>query len=273
MSTKDDVKKLLAAGFSRIKVADMLNLKQGFIDTLLKDTKFAAEVEKEVTRRALGNIERDDRIDSLHDEVLTRMEDVVPYLEKPAMVLKAFQLINGAKLERDKRNLEQGTGGNAGKVVNIILPSHLMVHAVQHEVNANNEVVIVDSKPMVTMNSKEVTKLVDKAKAAETVADSTSFRLNGREFNLSDLDVFGDGIGIINQNINNLDLSSIRRNKRDEAKLSDWNSIVEEGQFVQVREPDFTVSIDGDIKEDFLVLEKLFNEAKAANIAEGLTKA
>ena len=84
--------------------------------------------------------------------------------------------------------------------------------------------------------------------------------------------MFGDGVGIINQNINNLDLSSLRRTKKDEAKIADWDSVVEEGQFVQVREPDFTVSIDGDIKEDFFVLEKLFNEAKTANIAEGLTK-
>ena len=288
MATKDDVRKLLAAGFPVAQVAEMLRLKEGFITALLKDNKFAAEVDKAITKRAMSTVDRDDKLDGLHDTVIGMLEDNLEYMTKPALILKAFSAINSAKKERDMQALKQGNGlGNGARVVNIILPSHLMVHAVHHEVNANNEVVIVEDKPMITMDSKSVAALVNKAteKLEEDLANS--FRVNGREFSLSDLDLFGDDkVGVLNQSLNNLDLLSKRREDAAKARRGETPVDIEEAEYYtemtgsvavdKLKLPVgcliFQTSADGEPRDEETWLEELCKVAEAANIAKGKTK-
>ena len=288
MATKDDVRKLLAAGFPVVQVAEMLRLKEGFVQALLKDASFAAEVDRAITKRAMSTVDRDDRLDGLHDTVIGMLEENLEYMTKPALILKAFGAINSAKKERDLQALKNGNGlGNGAKVVNIILPSHLMVHAVHHEVNANNEVVIVEDKPMVTMDSKSVAALVNKA--TEKLEDdlNNSFRVNGREFTLSDLDLFGkDEVGVLNQSLHNLDLLSKRREDAAKARRGETPVDIEEAEYYT--EMIGTVIVDNfklpigciifqvddtpEPRDEEYWLEDLGKVAEAANIVSGKTK-
>ena len=288
MATKDDVRKLLAAGFPVPQVAEMLRLKEPFINALLKDNRFAAEVDAAITKRAMSTVDRDDKLDGLHDTVIGMLEDNLEYMTKPAQLLRAFSVINGAKKERDMQALKNGNGlGNGARVVNIILPSHLMVHAVHHEVNANNEVVIVEDKPMITMDSKSVAALVNKAteKLEEDLANS--FQVNGRQFTLSDLDLFGeDKVGVLNQSLNNLDLLSKRREDAAKARRGETPVDIEEAEYYTemigtVIPESFKLPIGclifqadewGETRDEEFWLQDLGKVAEADNIKSGKTK-
>ena len=291
MATKEDVRKLLAAGFPVVQVAEMLRLKEGFINALLKDSKFAAEVDKAITKRAMSGINRDDRLDDLHDRAIDMLEENIDRFEsKPAMILKAFSVINSAKKERDLAAMRaQGNGlGNGARVVNIILPSHLMVHAVHHEVNANNEVVIVEDKPMVTMDSKAVAALMDKAQDKLVEDLDNSFRVNGREFTLADLDLFGnEDAGQLNTSLHNLDLLSKRREEAAKVRRGESPVDIEEAAYytemigvVPTEEvfklPEgcviFQVTAEAEPRDEEQWIQDLFEETMVSNQAAGFTK-
>ena len=291
MATKEDIQKLLAAGFPVVQVAEMLRLKEQFINALLKDPKFAAEVDKSITKRAMSGINRDDRLDDLHDRAIDMLEENIDRFEsKPAMILKAFSVINSAKKERDLAALRaQGNGlGNGARVVNIVLPSHLMVHAVHHEVNANNEVVIVEDKPMVTMDSKAVAALMNKAQDKLVEDLDNSFRINGREFTLADLDLFGnEEAGKLNESLNNLDLLAKRRADAARVRRGESPVDIEEAEYYTemigtVPSTDkfslpegcivFNVTADGEPRDEEEWIQGLFDLVVEANQADGITK-
>lgn len=273
MATKEDVKKLLAAGFPIPQVSEMLRLKPAFVEALLKDKTFAAEVDKAITKRALGGMERDDKIDSLHDQVLDMLEDNLFTFTKPAQLLGAFRAINGAKKERDNSMVAGNSLGNGAKVVNIILPPHLMIHAVPHQVNANNEVIVVDSVAMETMSSKEVASLMDKAKEEEKTEDT--FKLHGKYFTISDLDLFDeDKIGVLNQNMNNLNLRKVKEERKLQETGVELDILAEEfgdsvkleGPFTPVGCKVFYATAEAEEAEDEQELLSIYLAARQHNI-------
>ena len=289
MATKEDVQKLLSAGFPVPQVAEMLRLKEGFVAALLKDPKFAADVDKAITKRAMSGITRDDRLDDLHDKVIDMLEDNLEYMTKPALILKAFNTINGAKKERDLAAMKAGANaGNGARVVNIILPSHLMVHAVHHEVNANNEVVIVEDKPMITMDSKAVAALVNKATDQMVEDINNSFRIHGREFSLSDLDLFGnEEAGAINTSLHNMDLLTKRREDAAKARRGESPVDIEEAEYYtemlgsvpttgKFKLPEgcviFQTDSSANLRDEESWLEDLFDSAIESNRLSGFTE-
>lgn len=75
MALKEDIATLLSAGFSAPRVADMLSIKIGVVEMLLKDEDFAARVRSGVTQKVIGGIGRDDKIDNIQDLLLKELHE------------------------------------------------------------------------------------------------------------------------------------------------------------------------------------------------------
>lgn len=174
MDLKEDIAKLLAAGFSPARVADMLSIKVGLIEVLLKDTVFAERVRAGVTKKVIGGITRDDQIDSIQSKLLTEMQEKLEYGGAADASLTSlanmFRIVNSAKKVVEPGQQEAASAG--AKIVNIVLPAYMKTYAkVEHEVNQNSEVISVDGRPMLTLSPHKLKEIAQLADADVTEAE------------------------------------------------------------------------------------------------------
>ena len=167
MALKEDIATLLSAGFSAPRVADMLSIKIGVVEMLLKDEDFAARVRSGVTQKVIGGIGRDDKIDNIQDLLLRELHERLEFGgladAKPSTLANMFRIVNNAKKVVE---VGQNDGvGSGAKIVNIVLPAYMRVHTVEHVVNQNNEVVAVEGRAMLTMNPSRLQEIADIADA------------------------------------------------------------------------------------------------------------
>lgn len=96
----------------------------------------------------------DSKLDKLEMMLVDKLEKMIP-LEGDAMkVTKMFATINAAK--RRSKGEGQSTTVNHNTVVQLELPAHLVERQVQYQTNAQNEVIQVEGRDIITASSKAV---------------------------------------------------------------------------------------------------------------------
>ena len=96
-STEDRVLTLLGQGLPADVVANAVGVSPSRISQLVSDPDFAAKVAELRFSGLIKHNARDSRYDSLEDQLLEKMENLLPMMYKPFEVLKAIQVINAAK--------------------------------------------------------------------------------------------------------------------------------------------------------------------------------
>jgi transcriptional regulator with XRE-family HTH domain len=154
---------LLGQGLIPEQVAGACGLSPSRISQLLSDEQFAAAVAEQRFQNLSKHNDRDNAYDSLEDTLLERMKDCLPLMMRPGEILKAIQVINGAK----RRGQLASQTEQHLQVINLVLPTAILQ---QFQLNAANQVVSVqdstssESRPLVTIQSGT---LLNKAKAKE----------------------------------------------------------------------------------------------------------
>ena len=140
---------LLGNGLSPEIVATAAGVSPSFISQLLSTEEFATQVTALRFKNLQEDTARDKRYGKIEDELLNKMEDLLPMMYKPMEVLRAITVINGAKRRGASAPETQHINNT---VVNLVMPRTILQ---QFITNANNQVVEVVSSPSQEASSQE----------------------------------------------------------------------------------------------------------------------
>lgn len=171
-STEERAEELLGMGIGAEQVAAALGVTPARISQLLADTRFADRVAQLRYQNLQQHNKRDHKYDQIEDSLLEKLESSVPLMLKPETILKAINVVNGAK-RRGASAPEQIV--NQQNIVNIMIPQVLKQRFVK---NSENQVVVAGEQELVTMQASSLLKKVEQpqipapeAPAAATPSD------------------------------------------------------------------------------------------------------
>lgn len=145
-------KKLLGSGVQAELVAATLGCEASYISQLLADDVFREQVITLRVANLTAATERDNRIDGIEDDLLTKLKDSLDYIVKPREILAAFNVINAAK--RRGAGIGQNTVQN-NIVVQLTLPTVITQKFIT---NTKGEIIEVDGQTTVTMPPAQLLK-------------------------------------------------------------------------------------------------------------------
>lgn len=157
-TTEDRALALLGAGINAEAVAAALGVSPSRISQLLSDERFAAQVAELRFNNLQQHNTRDASYDSLEDELITKLKKSIPLMMRPMDILKAIQVINGAK-RRGQSAPDQIV--NQQNIVNVVLPTQIVN---KFTTNINNQVIKAGNQDLITMPSGNLLKQVEEGK-------------------------------------------------------------------------------------------------------------
>lgn len=175
-STEERALELLGTGLGAEVVASAVGVSTSRISQLLSDPEFASRVAELRFENLAKHNQRDSKYDSLEDELLKRMENLLPMMYKPLEVLRAIAVINSAKR---RGSSAPDSLVNQTQVVSLTMP--ITIHQ-QFTTNINNQVVKAGDQELITMQSGKMnslsTLLANSRKVAQDVLPSPDQIIN-----------------------------------------------------------------------------------------------
>lgn len=182
MIDKERVKQLLGSGLSNDIVSSTLGCDQSYISQLMAVDSFRDEVIALRTASLTAATQRDKKIDSIEDTLIDQLERTVEYIVKPGDLLRAFAMVNAAKRRGVPAHESTIINNN---IVNLQIPEVVLRN---FQRNGSNEVVEVEGRPLVTIDSGKLLREVaqeqpNEGKRSELtkLADRLPSALYGRE--------------------------------------------------------------------------------------------
>ena len=145
---------LLGSGVPQEAVASALGVSPSYISQLLSDADFASKVTEKKYSLLSKHTERDAAYDLLEDDLIEKLNKAKNLMFRPADILAAIKVINGAK--------RRGTDSQASivtqqNIVEITMPTQIIQ---QFTTNIVNQVVKVGDKDLITIQSGDLLKTV-----------------------------------------------------------------------------------------------------------------
>lgn len=163
-STEDRALQLLGSGIPAEQVASALGVDASRISQLLSDKTFADQVALLRYNSLQKHNTRDAAYDSIEDKLVVKLDKAMGLMFKPETILKAIQVINGAK-RRGQSAPDQVT--NQQNIVTLVLPAQITQKFIT---NINNQVVTAGAQDLATMQSGSLLALAEKKEAARELA-------------------------------------------------------------------------------------------------------
>ena len=166
--TEDRAATLLGSGIQPATVAASLGLTVSRISQLLSDDAFAARVAELRYQNLAKHNARDDITDKLEDKVLEQLEDALPLIHRPMELVKAYQVLNGAK--------RRGSAApdaiiEKQNIVQLVVPIQILN---KFQVNSQGQAVTVGGQDLLTIQSGALDSLVkEKLNGGPTVGPRT----------------------------------------------------------------------------------------------------
>lgn len=148
---KDTILQLLVQpNITQAEVAKVLNVSEGYVSQVVNTPEFQNELAERRVASLKKETAHDDNLARIEETALSRVDNLIPYITKPAEAAKVFQILNNAKRRGATAEQQQSVIHNHNTVVLLQLPDTVKQ---KFKVNPNNEVVQVDDRPMATMPS------------------------------------------------------------------------------------------------------------------------
>lgn len=154
-SIEDRALVLLGSGIAAEATANALGVTPARISQLLSEQEFSDQVATLRYENLQKHNLRDDQYDSLEDKLLDKLEQALPFMLKPAEILRAVSTINSAK-RRGQSAPDQTI--NQQNIVNLTLPE---VIAQRFTVNIDNQVTRAGEQELHTMPASQLLKKVE----------------------------------------------------------------------------------------------------------------
>lgn len=171
-SSEDRALTLLGQGLSPEVVASAIGLSPSRISQMISDPVFAARIAELRFNSLVKHSARDEIYDTLEETLQARLKDCLPFMMKPLEILRAIQVINGAK-RRGISSPNQIHGQQT--VVSLIIPTKVVKNLT---ININNQVVKAGEQELITVQSNQLEKLAEnhvpsRHHRAQNVEDAT----------------------------------------------------------------------------------------------------
>lgn len=160
---QDRAMKLLGSGLAQETVALTLGVSPSYISQLMAQEEFAAQVLELRFLSLQKHNERDSALDSLEDSLIEKLRSSLAFCVRPMEIVKAFQVINGAK-RRGASAPEQISHQN--NIVTVILPTQVIQKIT---VNAQNQAIRAGEQELITMQSGTLLREVKGEQNAPTL--------------------------------------------------------------------------------------------------------
>jgi len=159
-NNRDKALELLGANLENVVVANALGVSESLVSQWLSDEAFAVEVQKRKLQNLTEATSRDRKWNCLEDQLLEKLEGLLPMIVNPMAVIQALKAVNGATRRGSQREL--------GAVAQ---STHLHLHmpallAAKFVVNPTNQVVEVDGRSVATMPANAVVEEMMRRKSA-----------------------------------------------------------------------------------------------------------
>lgn len=163
-ATEDRALSLLGQGLGVEIVANAVGVSPSRISQLLSEPEFASRVAELRYANLVKHSAIDAKYDEMESELQARMKDLIPFMMKPLEVMKALQVINAAK-RRGASAPEAITAQQ--NVVQLVMPTQIINNFTQQAitVNVNNQVVKAGEQELVTVQSANMTKMLEASQA------------------------------------------------------------------------------------------------------------
>lgn len=143
---------LLGSGLPAEQVANTLGVDPSRISQLMGQEHFRTKVMELRFNNLQAQNQRDSKADGIEDKLLDKLESNLSLMFKPMEILKAYQILNGAK-RRGQTAPAQLT--NQQTVVQLMVPQRIIQ---QFVVNQQNQVVKAGEQELLTMQSGPLIK-------------------------------------------------------------------------------------------------------------------
>lgn len=153
-ATESKVLTLLGQGFAPEMVATAVGVSPARISQLLSQDEFAQQVAELRYKQLAAHTERDSKYDTLEDQILDRLRTSLSMVFDPMKLAKLLQVVNSAK-RRGAAAPEHLTTQQT--VVQLNIPTAILQ---QFRVNVNNQVVQAGQQDLITVQSANMTKLL-----------------------------------------------------------------------------------------------------------------
>ena len=157
-STESRALSLLGQGLGPEVVAAAVGVSTSRISQLLSEPEFSAQVAELRYENLAKHNTRDNSYDALEDALVEKLKDLMPYMMRPMEVLKAIQVINAAK-RRGSSAPEAITSQQT--VVQLVMPTQIIQ---SFTTNINNQVIKAGTQDLVTVQSSNMTKMLEARK-------------------------------------------------------------------------------------------------------------
>ena len=167
-NTEERILTLLGQGIAAENVAAALGITPARISQLLSNEEFSNKVTELRYQNLQRHNARDNAYDEAEDELVKKLKKAMPLMFRPETILKAIQVINGAK-RRGQSAPEQIV--NQNNIVNLTLPVQVTQKFVT---NVNNQVIKAGEQELLTMPSGNLIHKLETMEAAkaERVAET-----------------------------------------------------------------------------------------------------
>ena len=149
---------LLGSGVPQEAAASALGVTPSYISQLLSDDNFATAVSQLKYEALSKHTARDAKYDDMEDELLDRLDRVKGLMMRPADILGALKVINGAK----RRGTDSKDSIIAKQnIVEITMPTQIVQ---QFTTNITNQVIKAGDQDLITIQSDALLKTVEQTK-------------------------------------------------------------------------------------------------------------
>ena len=147
-SIKERAFRLLTSGATPQQTAYAVGCTPAYISQLLADEEFALSVSLARSKYMQDKLERDQRMDdkkdSIEDQLLTKLEQLVPYMNKPQDIIQALRVANQLKRTAPTQITQSMEHTQS---VKLSLPAHLLQKAkVQIQISPQGEILSANNQ-------------------------------------------------------------------------------------------------------------------------------
>ena len=174
MTPKEQAISLLAQGLSTSQVAAACGVSDSYISQLKAEPETQEAISAASASASLEDLAFDNRLESAESLALERIEKSLSFANM-GQALSAFRILNAAKKRKDA-----GIAPSQQVTVNVSLTLPAAASA-RYVINAQNEIVEVEGKTMVTATPKTLDSLL--ANRTKQISDTTTKQLAASSLN------------------------------------------------------------------------------------------
>jgi predicted transcriptional regulator len=155
--SKDFILSALRGGFSETQIAEALNVTVSAVEQLINSHGLRDLAAKNSKFESI-----DEKLNSIEEKILEGLEKQVKFISDPMKLTRMLQVVNGSK----RRSLAEGRTlqDNSVRLVQLNLPERVIP---QVRLNERNEVIEVNERPLLTMQSGRLLQQLEAAKPKE----------------------------------------------------------------------------------------------------------